>query len=549
MKTARRTSSAVRQGLAIVAIDPRLSNMPRVSHALRTLGASSRTTIEQIWPAYALASVLILYGFSWALPDNRYHGVSFHADENAAVLAVSRITFPALNPQWFPWGTALFYQVYFVERSLSLVRVLPYDNFWILTVGRVVSFAYALGAITLIYLIGRKVFDEWTGRLAAITLAVLPALVINGHYFKTDVPMAFWLLAAALAAYELIAKGKLAHVVLLGALTGYATSVKYSAATFVPAGVAAIALSDQRRRPMAWTAYLASIALGFVVGEPRVVLNFTEIVSAVKWVGGLNSTGIPYSAARPPAWLDYPIHVMPYAVTWPMLGLIGVAAIWGAIRGGKRLLPIWAFMLFYYLLMANDNTRLVRYTIPLLPFGALLLAFAASSCRKNAVARWIMIPTVATCLVYAFIFSLSYVQVMAQVDPRVQASEWIERNLPRGVRVPVIRTHYSNLPDFKFMRYADQPIAFSIEELQAAVSPYFVLSEPEARFYREAKQYYPRENQFLDYLGANYSVAARFENSQRLLGVDSKAGDHLAEDWLRPNPQITIYERKRGYVR
>src|SRR5260370_30058425 len=55
---------------------------------------------KQLWPAYLLASLLILCGFHWSLP-NAYQDKSFQADGNGAVWAVNQIHFPHLNLHWF----------------------------------------------------------------------------------------------------------------------------------------------------------------------------------------------------------------------------------------------------------------------------------------------------------------------------------------------------------------------------------------------------------------------------------------------------------------
>ena len=377
-------------------------------------------------------------------------------------------------------------------------------------------------------------------------LAVLPGFVINAHYFKTDVPMTFWLLAATLAACRLMKTERISYLLVLGFLVGYATAMKYSAAAFVPAALVAIGLTSLRRRPLAWTGFLLLVAVGFAVGEPRVFFDFPEIVNAVRWVARLNSAGIPYVASRPSAWLDYPLNVLPYAATLPMLLLMTAGLVWAMVRGGRRLLPIWAFLVCYYLLMSNDNTRLVRYAVPLLPFGAILVGGMISAGRKSGTA-WLAVVTltvVSAC--YAFVYSMSYVQAMSRVDPRVQATDWIERNLPRDVRLPVILTHYSNLPDLRFMKQANQVMLYDTVALSTTPSAYLVIAEPASRFYREAKAFYPGQNEFLDFVDQHYEVVARFENSQRLFGIDSKAGAHLSEDWLRPNPRITIFKRRDG---
>jgi hypothetical protein len=500
--------------------------------------------MKQVWLAYLLASVLVLCGITWGLPDHLYQGMSFQADENAAVYAVSHISFPAFNPEWYLVGTALFYQVYLIETILGATRLVNIDNFWIVFLGRLVSYVSALGAITLVFLLGRKLFDEWTGRLAAIILAVLPGFVINSHYFKADVPVTFWILAGLLAAYELVSSGKFSYVLILGLLVGYSGAVKYSAVMLFPAGLVALAMAHRALKPIAWIAYPASVAAGFIIGEPRVFLNYSDILIGIRTVSQLLTLGIPYHVGRPPALLDYPLNVFPLALSLPMWALTAFAFVWAIVKHGKRLLPIFTFMLFYYLLLANDNDRLVRYTVPLLPFAALFVAHLVASLRQLRNIHVVAVPAMVIVVAYTFIFSLSYVQVMAQTDPRVQASVWIKENIPRDVPLPTTSTHYTNYPDLPFLGYKRLEILYSIAQLRDAESPYLIVSEFAMRFYQEAIDHYPAQQQFFDYVRANYKEVVRFENSQQILGVDSKDGIKISEDWLHPNPRITILRRQ-----
>jgi len=180
------------------------------------------------------------------LPGNLYQDKSFQADENAAVWAVNQMSFPLFYPRWLAWGTALFYQVYLVKTIFTVGGLIHINDVWMYVMGRLVVYASALGAITMIFLIGRKLFDIWTGRLAAILPAVLPGFVINSHYFKTDIPMTFWSLAALLTAYQVVSSGKSVWVVVLGLLVGYSASVKYSAAVLSPEGLVAIVIEDRK---------------------------------------------------------------------------------------------------------------------------------------------------------------------------------------------------------------------------------------------------------------------------------------------------------------
>jgi hypothetical protein len=503
-------------------------------------------TLRQLWPAYAVASVLILSGFRWGLPDDHYTPKSYQADENAAVWAVTEISPPGFSPHWFPWGTALFYQVYLVKKILTLGGLITIHGiYWIYVFGRLVSYVSALGAITFLYLLGRRLFDAGTGRLAALILAVLPGFVINSHYFKTDVPMTCWLLATLLAAYQVIDSGQRAHIVLLGLLAGYTVSVKYSAAVLVPASAVAILMARPKlEHGLPWLSFPLSVAAGFLLGEPRILRDFREFFKAIRWVGTLNRAGVPYYLARPPAWIDYPVNVMPYALTLPMLLAVAVALVWVAYKEGWRLLPIWVLMVCYAPLMAMDNWRLVRYNVPLLPIAALFIAYLARSLRSLPGLRWPALAGMTALILYAFLFSLSYVQVMVHTDPRVQASRWFEQNVPSSQTVAVLHQRDLNVPEFQLLGYSKHAVGYSAARLREAASAYLVLSEFGTRFFQEAIDHYPEHRKFFDYVRDHYFEVIHFENSQKLLGIDSKKGDRLPQDWLHPNPRITVYQRR-----
>src|SRR5579864_4203811 len=98
---------------------------PVGSSSIGRLLTGARGVVRQVWPAYLLASTLILCGIGWGLMDNpqprapNYTPTSFNADENAVVWAVQHMTFPTLYPRWLHWGTAFFYQVYGANAAVS----------------------------------------------------------------------------------------------------------------------------------------------------------------------------------------------------------------------------------------------------------------------------------------------------------------------------------------------------------------------------------------------------------------------------------------------
>jgi len=71
-----------------------------------------------------------------------------------------------------------------------------------------------------------------------------------------------------------------------------------------------------------------------------------------------------------------------------------------------------------------------------------------------------------------------------------------------------------------------------------------IFSEGGTSSYLQTIDYYPEQKQFFDYIEANYTELVHFENSQKLLFMNSKSGSRLPQDWLHPNPRIAILIRR-----
>jgi hypothetical protein len=273
------------------------------------------------------------------------------------------------------------------------------------------------------------------------------------------------------------------------------------------------------------------------------LLKPRSTLQGLEFVAGINSDGAPYAVARPSAIIDYALNVFPYSLTVPLLLATAAALVFAAVKGGRKLLPIWAFVLLYAVMLGSDNMRLVRYTVPLLPIAALFLAYGLRTAARSARLRLPVVVAGGAVVAYAFVFSLAYVQVMAQTDPRTRADAWIEQNVPHGTPIPAATGHFANIPQVQLIGYEYQLIWFDIGELQAAESPYLVMTDYPTQWYREAIDYHPRERRFLEYVDAHYRPVAEFVNSQSLLGIDSRGSAHIPQDWLHPNPRITILQR------
>lgn len=510
------------------------------------LRAELANCLRAIWPAYLLASLLILWGLTWSLPNNPHVGESFHADENAVADGIEHIQFPGYNPHVFNWGTALIYQAYFFKRLLSIGHLIWIGRSEEILIGRLLVWLYALGALTCLYLLCRELFDEWTARLAALLLAVMPGFIINSHYFKMDIPMAFWLCATLLAGYRLVATGNAHYVYALGLLTGYAISTKYNAVAVIPAGVVCIALSSPVvRKVRSFLIYGVCVIMSFLIGTPRVLPDPREFLDTLHWATGIGRTMWPVAIVRGPAWADYLTRIVPLSMTFPLALAAGIAIIWLTVKRSRMMLPILAFLAAYVYLLGTDNVRLMRYTVPLLPLAALAVAAAIGELRKTGpLGRSAGVAGAALLIAYALVFTASFVRVMTEQDPRIQASWWIAGHVPRDLPFPVSTSHYLGAPQIQLWGFTRLDVGADLEQLRLARSDYLAVSELITQKYDGALEHYPAVKQFFEYIDANYKEVARFENSQRLLGIDSKYGLVITSDWLNPNPRITIFRRR-----
>src|SRR5439155_9822940 len=165
---------------------------------------------------------------------------------------------------------------------------------------------------------------------------------------KVEVPMIFWLLLTVLATLRLRRTGRVRDAATMFVLAGYTASTQYSGAIAVVG--AAIALGQSRLvltgRRVAWLA--VAVAGGFLFGTPYALLNPPNFYAGLKLDATINHEGVSYTPARPPAFVDYPIHVLPYSATLPLL-LLGVVGIALASRQGRRLWPVWGLLVANYL--------------------------------------------------------------------------------------------------------------------------------------------------------------------------------------------------------
>ena len=422
-------------------------------------------------PPYAcLASVLVLaaavrlYGLNW---DG---GLGAHPDERLVVGVAEGLHWPdRLNPldvaPGFAYGHLLPYLL-----ALVMGMVRRADP---LLIGRVLAALFDVGTVALTFALGRQVYGNRVGLLAAAFVAVMVTHVQQAHFCTADVPLAFFVLGTLLFAARLAERGRSHQALLAGAWAGLALATKSSAALLVlPLGAACSVLpggpgARWKRGLESSGAALAAFAVTnpcALVALPAFWRNVAEQAALARGV-----LDVPYTRQFHGTWpYLYPVvQQLRWGMGWP-LGLVafgGLAyGLWRAVREPPRrmewVMLAWAVPSFAF--VGALYAKFPRYLLPLTPllavYGARLLLLdepwqkLAGTLPVRGLRspwRWPLCQRysgvlqgwgaflVYTALITSALHCLAFVSLYRTPHPWLIASEWFYEHVPRGATIAV----------------------------------------------------------------------------------------------------------------
>lgn len=394
------------------------------------------TTRRWLILVFAVGAALRVFPLEFGLPY-------LHArpdEEVATGIAVAMLGGDP-NPHFFHWPSLTFYLFagYFwlnaeVVRLLGGVPVFDAGHYVLL--GRSVVAAFGASTLVLAYKIGRRVDDDVTGVLAAALLAVSILHVRDSHFAMTDVIATMWAtgsLAQLLRALENRGRGEaLGWFGAAGVSGGLAASTKYNAAAVVVAmGAAQILLLMRERRLRALLPSLVFGLLfvaGFVVATPYAMLDFAKFKEDVIFDVTHLSGGHGINLGR--GWVYHLTHTLPFGLG-PTAFL---AAILGIIPFVRRNAPyafvLGSYVFVLYITLGSGYTVFFRYILPIVPVACVVAALGVKQ-----VAEWLGGSARALAVVIALVVgpglvnSLWFDVLLARIDTRVLAGEWLESRL------------------------------------------------------------------------------------------------------------------------
>ena len=302
-----------------------------------------------------------------------------------------------LNPHWFPLGSVLIY-------ALVLIRAVaePFADLGALDLrfaGRALAALADTASVGMMFVIGRRVYGQWTGLLAAALTAFAVIHIQHAHFYRPEPFTVLASLGALWAMLRLIETRRWRDALLLGIMVGLAMATKIAVAPILlPLLLTFLWLAKDRSgkgwrqltplalarvAPMALAAGAAALA-AFLITTPYALLDWSTFLGDIR-----EQTRMAREAGHFPftwQYADTPAfwYQLRQTAVWGLGLPLGIAAwvaapftLWMAWRGGVAaradwLLLAWAAPAFVFLELFE--VKFLRYVFPLLPFYILMAA-------------------------------------------------------------------------------------------------------------------------------------------------------------------------------
>jgi hypothetical protein len=517
----------------------------------------------------------------WGLPSDNLALSSCFPDEQESFHSLERMR-PAkleFNPgPLLAWGSAHTYLLGITMKaagSLGVIKIgsreyylgnlKELDKLYIL--GRLISVIAGTISIWLIYLVILSLFQSVPAALlGGFIFAIVPLHLMYSFYIRPDVPMLMLALGVMFLSIRILETGARKTYLLCGALAGLMISAKYSGGAYIVFPVIAHFLYSYRAKEPAFgkvsgrnllLAVFASLAV-FALTCPYC---FTPYF--IYWVKVLLSQARS-TAYWQPGWIMHITYLLPTGMGWPLLlsGVAGFACLIAAWRrdGDRKKIFLALGGLAMYVMVSRIRPPTALYAMPLVP---LFVIYAAYFLRllwdlEHKAVRFAGRLLAASVIVYTIAYSMSYLELFLAKNVRKEASEWIEKNIPRGGTVAVVKNYFwtpailrQYAPPFQLITGGEgltvQAAVLGLRDVSKKAD-YLVLNEFEYREFLQPRTagLYPEQAAVIKeiFSGRDFAKAAEFGREASFLGFTFRH-DYPPHDWLFPAPRIIILKNKR----
>jgi 4-amino-4-deoxy-L-arabinose transferase-like glycosyltransferase len=390
------------------------------------------------------------------------------ADEPIKVTAaVTMAATGDLNPRWFghPGATviyplALAYHMWhaiahngrLVAPDPNLVNSYGTLAPELVLLGRLLTIAYSVLCVPLVYLVGRLAFGRRQALIGAAFAAVLPVAVWYAQIVRTDSAATFFALLSLWRCLVALERPSGRNQAFAGGAIGLAIASRYFMVTLVPVLIAVDALlllrsrrsGDGLRTPLIAISFGAvAIPLAFAVASPYVILDYETVLSDLRYESRSVQLGADtLSPLGNLVW--YPTRALPEAMTLPLAALAVVGIVHALRRRNTKALVLLVFPVVLICAISMSALHWTRWIIQTLPVLALFAAdgllaitdtVADHTGRGGRARTWLAIGAAMVVAAPAVHQVVMNDLRQSRESTRLQARKWLLEELPAGSKV------------------------------------------------------------------------------------------------------------------
>lgn len=397
-----------------------------------------------------LLMLLVIGGFFRFYNLNWDSGLGFHPDERNNIVLPAYNLKPPYKPDNFTYGSFTIYVYHFTSQALFNTTL---DQSWltaekIAVIGRFYSALFSMLIIILIFYLGKVLYSDIIGILAATFTTFNVGLIQAAHFATTETILAVTGILTTLAGY-LITKRKnySSGYLLFGLILGIATGAKITALVFLPSFLLAhiIFLSKKQiwYRNLFMLISLSLATLSFFIISPYSILSFDDFRTSFQFENDIANGKTPmffttqFQETSPYIFQIGKILFWILGLPTLLLGFLGFLIVFcqNIKKFNNPKLLLWFIPLFYFLYFGSIFAKWTRYMLPIIPFFCIFSAITLINIyrlSKTKFTKYITILLIVFILVWQSFYALAFLKIYRQKDTRIEASEWIYQTIPFG---------------------------------------------------------------------------------------------------------------------
>jgi phage shock protein PspC (stress-responsive transcriptional regulator) len=451
-----------------------------------------------------VGSLVRLWGIDFGLPHTQCR-----PDQYQCVLI---LTAPLRNfhprdfiyPSFYKYILLFVYAFYFIWGMVSgrfnslndFMAEFAIDPSVFYLIDRVLSAAFGVLTVVIIYYIARRLFNEKIAVVSSFFLSLAYLHIKLSHFGGVDVPMTFFIMVSIFLILKCYESKSLKDYFVSGICAGLAASTKYPAALLIVTMFITHFLNcgELKEKKISClldkriTVFLFTFVLGFLAGTPFALIDLRNFIDTFFFA--VKATGVSSgNYINPPkqAWWYHLSLTLFFGLGSPLLfaSLAGIAVFFK--MNWRKALLVFSFPVVYYSVFASGFVPMTRYMVPLVPFFCLTAALFVCVFAEKIFRYFKIKPSMSVIYFTALLFimpslfnAVHFDRLLAKKDNRLVAGEWITKNIASGSSIcQVIDNWYAELQLFPSRQYLTRKYNVVKEEIQRSGKGKFTLMDIE----------------------------------------------------------------------